>query len=228
MSSYGPYGQPPGPGQGQPQGQPFGRPQPGPYGSKPPYGTQPPPGWGQPPAPVWGPQSSAAPPPDRPSLRPTALPVVTLEIVPGRSVAAVLGPVVGVVARARELPPQARTGSMTQSYAAMLLTSRQDAVDQVVAMAQAAGADAVVGLRFDSSEITQSLSEVTAYGTAVTLTPGQDDQAPVDADGGVGSAATSSPATPVSANPWRPVGGRAPGPRADPARPDPARPDPAR
>jgi hypothetical protein len=40
-------------------------------------------------------------------------------------------------------------------------------------MAEAAGADAVVGLRFDCSEITQSLSEVAAYGTAVTLVGGE-------------------------------------------------------
>jgi hypothetical protein len=39
----------------------------------------------------------------------------------------------------------------------------------MVEMAVAAGADAVVGLRFDCSEITQSLSEVAAYGTAVRL-----------------------------------------------------------
>ena len=51
----------------------------------------------------------------------------------------------------------------------MLTESRQDAVNRLVEMAQAAGADAVVGLRFDCSEITQSLSEVAAYGTAVTL-----------------------------------------------------------
>ena len=39
-------------------------------------------------------------------------------------------------------------------------------------MAESAGADAVVGLRFDCSEITQSLSEVAAYGTAVKLLGG--------------------------------------------------------
>ena len=53
----------------------------------------------------------------------------------------------------------------------MLTESRQDAVGRLVEMADAAGADAVVGLRFDCSEITQSLSEVAAYGTAVALVP---------------------------------------------------------
>ena len=56
-------------------------------------------------------------------------------------------------------------------YVVMLTDSRQDAVSRMVEMAVAAGADAIVGLRFDCSEITQSLSEVAAYGTAVKLQP---------------------------------------------------------
>jgi uncharacterized protein YbjQ (UPF0145 family) len=118
-----------------------------------------------------------------------------MDVVPGREIATVVGPVVGVVARARELAPQARTGPMTESYATMLVTSRQDAVDQVVAMAAAAGADAVVGLRFDCSEITQSLSEVAAYGTAVRLVP----------DPAAAAGRSASPTTPASSNPWRPA-----------------------
>jgi hypothetical protein len=47
----------------------------------------------------------------------------------------------------------------------------------MVEMAMGAGADAIVGLRFDCSEITQSLSEVAAYGTAVTLVPVTSDAA---------------------------------------------------
>jgi Putative heavy-metal-binding len=57
----------------------------------------------------------------------------------------------------------------------MLTESRQEAVGRLVEMAQEAGADAVVGLRFDCSEITQSLSEVAAYGTAVRLVPTGDE-----------------------------------------------------
>jgi hypothetical protein len=59
----------------------------------------------------------------------------------------------------------------------MLTDSRQDAVARMVEMAAAAGADAVVGLRFDCSEITQSLSEVAAYGTAVRLVPEKEEAA---------------------------------------------------
>jgi uncharacterized protein YbjQ (UPF0145 family) len=98
-----------------------------------------------------------------------------MESVPGREISEVIGDVVGVVARTRELRPDLRGGNPIDGYVVMLTDSRQDAVARMVEMAVAAGADAVVGLRFDCSEITQSLSEVAAYGTAVRLTPDQED-----------------------------------------------------
>ena len=108
---------------------------------------------------------------------PRALPVVTMENVPGREISGVIGDVVGVVARTRELRPDLRGGNPVDGYAVMLTDSRQDAVARMVEMAAAAGADAVVGLRFDCSEITQSLSEVAAYGTAVRLVPEKEEAA---------------------------------------------------
>src|SRR4051794_40829163 len=169
-----PYGQQP------PYGQP-GR-QPNPYGQPPqPYG-QPPQPYGQPvygqPAQQgyggYGQQQWAPPAPPRPSLRRFGLPVVTMDVVPGRETLEVLGPVVSVVARSRELRPDLRNAGVVEGYTAMLSDSRQDAIAKVVDMAREAGADAVVGLRFDCSEITQSLSEVVAYGTAVKLAPPAD------------------------------------------------------
>ena len=94
-----------------------------------------------------------------------------MDTVPGREIAEVVGEVIGVVARTRELRPDLRGGNPVDGYVTMLTESRQDAVGRLVEMADAAGADAVVGLRFDCSEITQSLSEVAAYGTAVALVP---------------------------------------------------------
>src|SRR5919106_2132488 len=179
MSNYGqqppygqnPYGQQPNP-YGQPQqpyGQPSGPPRPGqpPYGQQPPpYGQQPPP-YGQQPG-QWTPQPPIA---RKPTLAFRPLPVVTMEQVPGRETTEVIGEVIGVVARTRELRPDLRTGNPIDGYVTMLTESRQEAVGRLVEMAQEAGADAVVGLRFDCSEITQSLSEVAAYGTAVRLVP---------------------------------------------------------
>jgi len=110
--------------------------------------------------------------------------VVTMDTVPGRETSSVVGDVIGVVARSRELPRELRTPNMVDGYVTMLVRSRQDAVSRLVEMAEAAGANAVVGLRFDCSEITPSLSEVVAYGTAVVLaadpadTPSEDTNPP--------------------------------------------------
>jgi len=145
------------PGQYPPPQQPYGQPGQGPYGQQP---TQ------------WTPQPPAM---RQPAVVQRALPVVTMETVPGREISSVVGDVVGVVARTRELRPDLRGGHPVDGYVVMLTDSRQDAVARMVEMALVAGADAVVGLRFDCSEITQSLSEVAAYGTAVTLVPQQED-----------------------------------------------------
>ena len=123
MSTYGqqppygqnPYGQPGG--QPQPYGQPqqpnpYGqRPQPGygqppnPYGQQPgPYGQQPPNPYGQPPQPQWVAQQT-----QKPALVARPIPVLTLDTLPGREVATVLGEVVGVVARSRDLPAELRS-----------------------------------------------------------------------------------------------------------------------
>jgi uncharacterized protein YbjQ (UPF0145 family) len=182
----GPYGQPPAGRQPQPpypgQG-PYGQ-QPGQYPQQQPYGQPGQGPYGQ--APQWTPQPPAM---KQPAVVQRSLTVVTMEAVPGREISSVVGDVVGVVARTRELRPDLRGLNPLDGYVVMLTDSRQDAVARMVEMAVAAGADAVVGLKFDCSEITQSLSEVAAYGTAVKLVPIQDDLADV------GSGEQSSTAT---------------------------------
>ena len=165
-----PYGAPPRPAQpgyGQPQGQPYGQPYP-PQQNPAPYGQ--PPGSAQSAQPPYGPPSQWTPQPPaerKPTVVTHSLPVVTMDSVPGQQIAEVVGEVVGVVARTRELRPDLRGGNLIAGYVTMLTESRQEAVTRLVEMAEAAGADAVVGLRYDCSEITQALSEVAAYGTAV-------------------------------------------------------------
>jgi len=154
----GPYAQQPGQYPPQQQ-QPYGQPAQGPYGQQP---TQ------------WTPQPPAM---KQPAVVQRPLPVVTMETVPGREISEIVGDVVGVVARTRELRPDLRGGNLIDGYVVMLTDSRQDAVARMVEMAVAAGADAIVGLKFDCSEITQSLSEVAAYGTAVRLAPEREEAA---------------------------------------------------
>ena len=61
-----------------------------------------------------------------------------------------------------------RRGEVSQ-YTQLLEDSRRHAIDRMGENARLLGADAVVGVRFDSSEIGQQLTEIVAYGTAVTV-----------------------------------------------------------
>jgi uncharacterized protein YbjQ (UPF0145 family) len=60
-------------------------------------------------------------------------------------------------------------GGEVHQYTELLEDSRRHAMDRMVENARIMGANAVVGMRFDSSEIGQSLTEIVAYGTAVTV-----------------------------------------------------------
>ena len=63
-----------------------------------------------------------------------------------------------------------RQGEVTQ-YTELLEDSRRHAVDRLIENARLLGANAVIAMRFDSSEIGQQLTEVVAYGTAIIARP---------------------------------------------------------
>lgn len=63
-----------------------------------------------------------------------------------------------------------RQGEVTQ-YTELLEDSRRHAIDRMIENARLIGANAVVAMRFDSSEIGQQLTEIVAYGTAVVARP---------------------------------------------------------
>jgi uncharacterized protein YbjQ (UPF0145 family) len=63
-----------------------------------------------------------------------------------------------------------RQGEVTQ-YTELLEDSRRHAMDRMIENARLLGANAVVAMRFDSSEMGQQLTEVVAYGTAVGVRP---------------------------------------------------------
>ena len=65
-----------------------------------------------------------------------------------------------------------RRGEVSE-YTQLLEDSRRHAIDRMVENAGLVGADALVGVRFDSSEISNQLTEIVAYGTAVKLRPGR-------------------------------------------------------
>lgn len=101
--------------------------------------------------------------------------IVTTENVPGYQVLAVKGQVFGVVVRSRgiggNLMASLRSiiGGEIKEYTEMLEEARRHAVDRMVKNATLMGANAIVMMRFDSSEIGQTMSEIVAYGTAVVL-----------------------------------------------------------
>jgi uncharacterized protein YbjQ (UPF0145 family) len=103
--------------------------------------------------------------------------VVTTENVPGQRVAEVKGQVFGVVVRSRGLGGnimaglRSLAGGEITEYTQLLEEARRHAVDRMVGNAVAMGANAVVMMRFDSSEIGTTMSEIVAYGTAVVLEP---------------------------------------------------------
>jgi uncharacterized protein YbjQ (UPF0145 family) len=108
--------------------------------------------------------------------------VTTTENVPGRRVERVLGQVFGLVVRSRSLGSsllaflRSLGGGEIREFTQLLEDARRQAVDRMVRNAHAMGANAVVMMRFDSSELGQTMAEVVAYGTAVVLA-GEDDEA---------------------------------------------------
>ncbi len=63
-----------------------------------------------------------------------------------------------------------RQGEVPQ-YTSLLEDSRRHAIDRMIDNARLLGANAIVAMRFDSSEISQQLTEIVAYGTAVVVRP---------------------------------------------------------
>lgn len=104
--------------------------------------------------------------------------IATTENVAGIRVAKTLGQVFGVVVRSRGLGGNIMAGLRSivggeiTEYTQLLEEARRHAVDRMVQNAQAMGADGIVMMRFDSSEIGQSMTEIVAYGTAVVLEQG--------------------------------------------------------
>jgi uncharacterized protein YbjQ (UPF0145 family) len=99
--------------------------------------------------------------------------LTNLESVPGKTITRHLGLVQGSTVRAkhagRDLLAGLKNfvGGELKSYTELLNESRAEAVDRMVQQARATGANAVVNVRFSTSNIAAGAAEVMAYGTAV-------------------------------------------------------------
>jgi uncharacterized protein YbjQ (UPF0145 family) len=101
--------------------------------------------------------------------------VTTTPYLPGHRVAEAKGHVFGLVVRSRgfagNLSASLRSlvGGEIREYTELLEDTRRQALDRMVENATLMGANAVISMRFDSSEIGNTMSEIVAYGTAVVV-----------------------------------------------------------
>jgi len=101
--------------------------------------------------------------------------IATTETIAGHRTVTTLGQVFGVVVRSRGIGGnivaglRSIVGGEINEYTQMLEEARRHATDRMVANATAMGANAILMMRFDSSEIGQTMSEIVAYGTAVVI-----------------------------------------------------------
>ena len=106
-----------------------------------------------------------------------SFPVTTSLALPGQVVEQDLGLAFGLIVRSMGLAKSLgaglkslRQGEVTQ-YTELLEDSRRHAIDRMIDNARLLGANAGVAMRFDSSEISEQLTEIVAYGTAVVIRP---------------------------------------------------------
>ena len=103
--------------------------------------------------------------------------VVTTAEVAGHRVVQSLGMVRGSTIRARHLGRDIVAvlrhiaGGEIKEYTKMLAEAREQAIDRMVEEAQMLGADAVLSVRFQTSEVMSGAAEMLCYGTAVRLAP---------------------------------------------------------
>jgi uncharacterized protein YbjQ (UPF0145 family) len=103
--------------------------------------------------------------------------VTTTPYLSGHRIVESKGMVFGLVVRSRGLGgnvmAQLRSlgGGEIHEYTSLLEDSRRQALDRLVQNATLVGANAVISMRFDSSEISGIMSEIVAYGTAVIVEP---------------------------------------------------------
>ena len=101
--------------------------------------------------------------------------ITTTENIAGYRVLEVKGQVFGVVVRSRGLGGNIMAGLRSiiggeiTEYTSLLEEARRHAVDRMVKNARQMGGNAIVMMRFDSSEIGQTMSEIVAYGTAAIV-----------------------------------------------------------
>jgi len=95
----------------------------------------------------------------------------------GQRITKELGTVRGIVVRSRSVIGNIGAGLQTlfggdiTLYTELCEHARQDAYERLCAHASALGANAIIGLRYDATEVMGGVTEVLCYGTAVVVEP---------------------------------------------------------
>lgn len=103
-------------------------------------------------------------------------PITTALAFPDMEIHSSLGMVFGVVVRSIGLAKgigagfKALAGGEVKQYTRLVEDSRRHAMDRMIENAQLVGAQGIVSMRFDSSEMGNGMTEIVAYGTAVKFT----------------------------------------------------------
>lgn len=103
--------------------------------------------------------------------------VSTTNDVAGFKIVRHLGVVRGITVRSRSIVGnvvgglQSLLGGQVGAYVELAENARQEAFDHMCAHASQAGANAIIGMRYDANDIMDGITEVLAYGTAVWVEP---------------------------------------------------------
>lgn len=101
--------------------------------------------------------------------------MVTSDFIAGKTIKKTLGLVRGNTIRARHIGRDIKAGLKNivggeiTDYTKMMAESREQALDRMVEEAEGLGANAIINVRFTTSMIMQSASEILAFGTAVIV-----------------------------------------------------------
>jgi uncharacterized protein YbjQ (UPF0145 family) len=101
--------------------------------------------------------------------------VTTMNDIPGYEVDDVFGEVMGLTVRSRNIGSQLGAGLKSilggelKGMTKALTDSRQQVMERMVEEAESKGANAIIAMRFDTSEMGGNWTEICAYGTAVKV-----------------------------------------------------------
>ena len=99
--------------------------------------------------------------------------VTTMNDIPGYVIDEVYGEVMGLTVRSRNVGSQmgaslkSMLGGELKGMTKALVASRQEVMERMIAEAETKGANAIIAMRFDTSEMGGMWTEICAYGTAV-------------------------------------------------------------